>query len=118
MLKEYFLDKVNTSVKELVEQGKLGQMNVNDTFSFQTDIPKNTQFGDFAVNVASLARYARLAPPQIAQLIADNIKPEGFDVNVAAGFINFKLHNSLLNNILLEIVDKKLDYAKNNQVQK
>ena len=117
MLKEYFLDKVNTSVKELVEQGKLGQMGVNDTFSFQTDIPKNTQFGDFAVNVASLARYARLAPPQIAQMIADNIKAEDFDINVVAGFINFKLDNNLLNNILLEIIDKKLDYAKNNQGQ-
>ena len=115
MLKEYFLDKVTTSVKELVEQGKLGQMSVNDVFSFQTDVPKNTQFGDFAVNVASLARYARLAPPVIAQTIADNIKADGFDVNVAAGFINFKLHDSLLNNILVEVLDKKLDYAKNNQ---
>ena len=115
MLKEYFLDKVTASVKELVEQGKLGQMNTEDAFSFQTDVPKNTQFGDFAVNVASLARYTRLAPPVIAQTIADNIKADGFDVNVAAGFINFKLHDSLLNNILVEVLDKKLDYAKNNQ---
>ena len=115
MLKEYFLDKVTASVKELVEQGKLGQMKTEDAFSFQTDVPKNTQFGDFAVNVASLARYARLAPPVIAQTIADNIKADGFDVNVAAGFINFKLHDSLLNNILVEVLDKKLDYAKNNQ---
>ena len=115
MLKEYFLDKVNKSVKELVEQGKLGQMKTEDAFSFQTDVPKNTQFGDFAVNVASLARYARLAPPVIAQTIADNIKADGFDVNVAAGFINFKLHDSILNNILVEVLDKKLNYAKNNQ---
>ncbi len=115
MLKEYFLEKVNNSVKELVDAGKLGQMSANDAFSFQTDVPKNTQFGDFAVNVASLARYARLAPPVIAKTIADNIKTEGFDVNVAAGFINFKLHNNLLNNILVEVLDKKLDYAKNNQ---
>ena len=115
MLKEYFLDKVTASVKELVEQGKLGQMKAEDAFSFQTDVPKNTQFGDFAVNVASLARYARLAPPVIAQTIADNIKTDGFDVNVAAGFINFKLHDSILNNILVEVLDKKLDYAKNNQ---
>ena len=115
MLKEYFLDKVTASVKELVEQGKLGQMKTEDAFSFQADVPKNTQFGDFAVNVASLARYARLAPPVIAQTIADNIKADGFDVNVAAGFINFKLHDSILNNILVEVLDKKLDYAKNNQ---
>ena len=115
MLKEYFLEKVNETVKKLVEQGKLGQMKPEDTFSFQADVPKNTQFGDFAVNVASLARYARLAPPVIAQTIADNIKADGFDVNIAAGFINFKLHDSILNNILVEVLDKKLDYAKNNQ---
>ena len=115
MLKEYFLEKVNETVKKLVEQGKLGQMKPEDTFSFQADVPKNTQFGDFAVNVASLARYARLAPPVIAQTIADNIKTDGFDVNIAAGFINFKLHDSILNNILVEVLDKKLDYAKNNQ---
>ena len=115
MLKEYFLEKVNNSVKELVEAGKLGQMKADDAFSFQTDVPKNVQFGDFAVNVASLARYARLAPPVIAQTIADNIKADGFDINVAAGFINFKLHDNLLNNILVEVLDKKLDYAKNNQ---
>lgn len=115
MLKEYFLEKVNNSVKELVEAGKLGQMKADDAFSFQTDVPKNVQFGDFAVNVASLARYARLVPPVIAQTIADNIKADGFDINVAAGFINFKLHDNLLNNILVEVLDKKLDYAKNNQ---
>ncbi len=115
MLKEYFLEKVNKSVKELVDAGKLGQMKAEDAFSFQTDVPKNTQFGDFAVNVASLARYARLAPPAIAQTIADNIEADGFDINVAAGFINFKLHDSILNNILVEVLDKKLDYAKNNQ---
>ena len=115
MLKEYFLEKVNASVTELVEQGKLGQMKKEDAFSFQADVPKNAQFGDFAVNVASLARYAKMAPPVIAQTIADNIKTEGFDVNIAAGFINFKLHDSLLNNILVEVLDKKLDYAKNNQ---
>ena len=115
MLKEYFLEKVNKSVTELVEAGKLGQMKPEDTFSFQTDVPKNTQFGDFAVNVASLARYARLAPPVIAQTIADNIKADGFDINIAAGFINFKLSNELLNNILVDVIDKKLDYAKNNQ---
>lgn len=115
MLKEYFLNNVITSVNELVEQGKLGQMTKEDKFSFQVDVPKNTQFGDFAVNVSSLARFAKLAPVQIAQTIADNIKKENFDINIAAGFINFKLNNNLLNNILIEVLDKKLDYAKNNQ---
>lgn len=115
MLKEYFLDKVTTCARELAQKGLLGQMSKDDTFSFQVDVPKNAQFGDFAVNVSSLAKYAKLAPAQIAQTIADNIEKTDFDINIAAGFINFKLHNNLLNGILVEILDKKNNYAKNNQ---
>ena len=114
MLKEYFLEKVNNSVKELTQKGLLGSMSQNDEYSFQTDIPKNTQFGDFAVNVSSLARYAKLAPAKIAEIISENITPDGFDINIAAGFINFKLHNNMLNEILSEILEKKEDYARNN----
>src|SRR5699024_2478471 len=77
--------------------------------------PKNTQFGDFAVNVSSLAKFAKLPPVKIAELIAENISKENFDINVTAGFINFKINNIFLNNILSEILSKKLDYAKNNQ---
>ena len=115
MLKEYFLEKVTNSVNELVKKGLLGQMSENDTFAFQTDVPKNPEFGDFAVNVSSLARYAKLPPVKIAEIVAENIEKTNFDVNIAAGFINFKLHNNILNNILVEVIDKNIDYAKNNQ---
>ncbi len=115
MLKDFFLCKVNKSIETLVKQGSLGQMSESDIYELQAEIPKNAQFGDFAVNVSSLARYAKLPPVRIAQLIADNIKKGGFSINIAAGFINFKLDNSMLNDILSEISDKKLDYAKNNQ---
>ena len=73
MLKEYFLEKVTNSVNELVKKGLLGQMSENDTFAFQTDVPKNPEFGDFAVNVSSLARYAKLPPVKIAEIVAENI---------------------------------------------
>ena len=115
MLKEYFLEKVTIAAKQTAKDGKLGQMTGDEEFSFQAEIPKNTQFGDFAVNVSSLARLAKLAPVKIAELIAENIVKENFDINIAAGFINFKLHNNFLNNILVEVLDKKYDYAKNNQ---
>ncbi len=115
MLKEYFLENVKSVINTLVKDSKLGQMSETDNFSLQAEVPKNTQFGDFAVNVSSLARYAKLAPEQIAQIIADNIEKIDFDINVTAGFINFKLHSNMLNSILFDVLDKKLDYAKNNQ---
>ena len=73
MLKEYFLEKVNTSIRDLVKNKSLGQMTEDDEFSLQSEVPKNIQFGDFAVNVSSLARYAKLPPAKIAELISENI---------------------------------------------
>lgn len=114
MLKEYFLEKVNSAINELLKGNKLGAMTAECGFSLQTDVPKNAQFGDFAVNVSSLARYAKLPPVKIAEIIAEKIEKTDFEVNIAAGFINFKLGNNLLNNVLVEIGEKGTDYAKNN----
>ncbi len=115
MLKEYFLDKVTKTVEELAKKNLLGQLKEGGEFSLTAEIPKNTQFGDFAVNVSSLAKFAKLPPVKIAETVAENIQKTDFDVNVAAGFINFKLHPEMLNNIIAEILDKGFDYAKNNQ---
>ena len=93
MLKEYFLDKVIASVKDLAGKQQLGQLAVQDNFALIAEVPKNTQFGDFAVNVSSLAKFAKLPPVKIAELIAENISKENFDINVTAGFINFKINN-------------------------
>lgn len=114
MLREYFLNKVIAAVKELTEKNELGQMSPDDTFSLGSEVPKNPLFGDFAVNVSSLARCAKLPPVKIAEIIANNITKENFDINIAAGFINFKLKSSMFNDILAEILDKKTDYGKNN----
>jgi arginyl-tRNA synthetase len=114
MLKEYFLELVKSSVSKLIETNSLGAMKSSEQYSLQSEIPKNIQFGDFAVNVSSLARFAKLPPVKIAELIANNIDKTNFDINVTAGFINFKLHNNMLNTILTEVLDKKIDYAKNN----
>lgn len=114
MLKEYFLGKVNSAINELLKENKLGAMTTENEFSLQTDVPKNAQFGDFAVNVSSLSRYAKLPPVKIAEIIAERIEKTNFEVNIAAGFINFKLGKKLLNNVLVEIGVKGTDYAKNN----
>lgn len=114
MLKEYFLGKVNSAINELLKENKLGAMTTENEFSLQTDVPKNAQFGDFAVNVSSLSRYAKLPPVKIAEIIAERIEKTNFEVNIAAGFINFKLGKKLLNNVLVEIGEKGTDYAKNN----
>ena len=115
MLKEFFLNKVKSAVEKAIGENKLGGLTSESEINLQVETPKNTEFGDFAVNVSSLARYAKMAPPQIANVIADFIEKNDFDVTVVAGFINFKAGSRLLDNVIKEILAKKGDFAKNNQ---
>lgn len=115
MLREYFLEKVKETIQKLSKENKLGQLSCDDKFELNAEVPKNSAFGDFAVNVSSLARYAKISPVQIAQTIAENIEKENFDVNIASGFINFKLKSPFFNEILDEILTKGTDYGRNNK---
>ena len=113
MKKNFFAQQVSLAIDEAIKAKKLGQLEENN-FKPVCEIPKNTQFGDFAINVSSLARDAKIAPPIIAQNIAQFIKQEGFSVNTVAGFINFKLEEKMLNEIVGEILSKKDLYAASN----
>ena len=113
MKKIFFAQQVSLAIDEAIKAKKLGQLEENN-FKPVCEIPKNTQFGDFAINVSSLARNAKIAPPIIAQNIAEFIKQDGFSVNTVAGFINFKLEEKILNEIVGEILSKKDLYAASN----
>ena len=113
MIKDFFVDIVNTAANEAVLNKKLGQaQSINAKFVCET--PKNPEFGDFAINVSSLARDAKMAPPMIANAIAEYIKSDNFSINVVAGFINFKLEEGFLKKIVEEILTKKENYGKMN----
>ena len=112
MLKDFFLNEVKSAIKKAVDAGKLGQMGVNDEFSLIIEKPKNPDFGDFAVNVSSLARVAKIAPPMIANAIVENLSGENYSTSVVGGFINFKIENSLLANSVAEILAKGENYGR------
>lgn len=112
MLKDFFLNEVKQGIKKAAAAGKLGQMGVDDEFSLMIEKPKNPEFGDFAVNVSSLARSAKIAPPMIANAIVNELSNENYSVSVVGGFINFKIENSLLVNAVAEILAKGENYGK------
>ena len=112
MLKDFFLNEVKNGIKKAAAAGKLGQMGTDAEFSLIVEKPKNPDFGDFAVNVSSLARSAKIAPPMIAQAIVENLTKENYSVTVVGGFINFKIENSLLAEAVAEILEKKENYGK------
>ena len=119
MLKDFFLKEVENSIHEGIKNNKIGQMSEYSSGSLLIEKPKNVEFGDFAVNVSSLARSARIAPPMIAQAIVDGLNPNGrYSVNIVGGFINFKISDSLLADTIEEILNKKENYGKGEDIKK
>ena len=55
MLRDYFLNKVERAIQSAIKENKLGQMTEYQKGSLPVEKPKNPDFGDFAINVSSLA---------------------------------------------------------------
>ena len=112
MLKDFFLNEVKNAINKAIESSKLGSMSAQDEYSLIVEKPKNPDFGDFAVNVSSLARVAKIAPPMIANTIVGLLSEENYSTSVVGGFINFKIENSLLADSVAEILAKGNSYGK------
>lgn len=113
MLKQYILDVTTNAIREAIANNKLNQMKETDEFVLNAETPKNEEFGDMAVNVSSLAKSAKMAPPQIAAAISEFLKLEDCEVSTVAGFINFKFGKSFLNTIVKDILNNKSEYGSN-----
>ena len=113
MLKQYIIDVTTNAIKTAAKAGRLNLLKEDDDFSLNAEIPKNEEFGDIAVNVSALAKFAKMAPSAIAQTVAETINIEDCTISTVAGFINFKLGKSFLNAIVKEIMEQKADYGSN-----
>ena len=117
MIKDYFIEKIENAIEKAIEADKLGSMEEYKKGSLSVERPKNADFGDYAVNVSSLARFARIAPPQIANAIVEFIDKEDNDYSVVAGFINFKAGKTLLSNLVDEIFANPKEFGKPQNVE-
>lgn len=118
MLRDYFLNKVEDAIKKAITDGKLGQMSEYNNGSLPVEKPKNPEFGDLAINVSSLARNAKIAPPMIANAIVEYIDKADCEYSVIGGFINFRAGNSLLIDLLKEIYEKKDNFGRPDNIEK
>ena len=118
MLRDYFLNKIENAIESAIKAGKLGQMTEYVKGSLPVEKPKNPEFGDLAINVSSLARSAKIAPPMIANAIVEFIDREDSDYSVIGGFINFKAGDSLLINLIKEIYTKKSEFGRPDSIEK
>lgn len=117
MIKDYFINNIENAIEKAVKDGKLGAMNEYTNGTLSVERPKNADFGDYAVNVSSLARFAKIAPPQIANAIVEYVEKDDNEYSVIGGFINFKAGKKLLSNLVEEIFKKTNNFGKPENVK-
>lgn len=118
MLKDFFLNEVENAINKAVANNTLGEMKEYQQGTLSVEKPKNTEFGDFAINVSALARFARLSPAQIAQAIITNLQIEDCEITVIGGFINFKVGGTFFKELISEIFEEKENFAKPKKISK
>ena len=117
MIKDHFINNVENAINSAIKDGKLGVMSEYKNGTLVVERPKNQDFGDFAVNVSSLARFAKIAPHMIANVILNYIEKDDNEYTCVGGFINFKAGNKLLSNLVGEIFNKKSEFGKPENVK-
>ncbi len=129
MLKQECLNLVINGINKGIEKGGLGNLTQETVPAFNIEVPKNRDFGDFAINVSCLCRFTKKSPLDTAKSILKNIEPaeendlteketDRFSISLAGGYINFKIKKdalfSSLNAVIEEIVSKDKEYGKSN----
>ena len=112
MIKDYFINNIENAIEKAVNDGKLGAMTEYTNGTLSVERPKNADFGDYAVNVSSLARFAKIAPPQIANTIVEYVEKDDNEYSVIGGFINFKAGCKLLSSLVEEIFKNPKEFGK------
>lgn len=118
MFKDFFLGEIEKAINIAIKNNKLGEMSKYESGTLSVEKPKNADFGDFAINVSSLSRFARLSPTQIAQEIVSELDIKNYEINIIGGFINFKVGNEFLKNLVAEIFEEKENFAKPKEIKK
>lgn len=128
MLKEECLNLIVNGIKTAISKGACGSLTEEDIPSLNVEVPKNRDFGDFAVNISGLCRFTRKSPLETAksivkyidfesQIDSDEKDLEKFTIKIVGGYINFKVKQSSMTNVLgtivEEILSKKYDFGKN-----
>ncbi|MDD3012440.1 MAG: arginine--tRNA ligase [Candidatus Gastranaerophilales bacterium] len=118
MIREKIFEYTIKAINDAIVSGKLGELKTELSTEIKANLSlektRNPEFGDYAVNISPLARNARMAPPKIAEAVIGFIDVDGIETTQIGGFINFRIGKSLLNESIKSIIEKNIDYGRNN----
>ncbi|MGG3448983.1 arginine--tRNA ligase [Domibacillus aminovorans] len=114
-------EKMQTQLKEEIKAAvlKAGLAAENEIPAVILETPKDKAHGDYSTNMAmQLARVAKKAPRQIAEIIQENIdlsKGSIEKIDIAGpGFINFYMNNSYLTDLVPSVLAAGNRYGESN----
>jgi len=95
MIKQHLMRHLREILAEALEAFNLSSVD-EGVSALNIERPRQADHGDYAINVSPLARFAKKAPPVIAQTMAEAFVARGFTCNVMGGFLNFHLQDAQL----------------------
>lgn len=103
-VKEKIVDLLHKELSEHLDKDQLSRL---------IEKPSNSELGDYAFPVFSLAKIFRKAPNAIAEELAAKLDPSGFEkVQVVGAYINFFIEKGAHGNAVIgEILTKGSDYG-------
>lgn len=113
-------DKIKRALVEAAQGAKeAGRLDFESLPDFVLEVPKDKNHGDFATNLAMLlARQAKKAPRQIAEILVQHFNTAGTDVQqvevAGPGFINFKLNKAWLYQVIPTVINAGEDFGRTN----
>lgn len=109
-------EQLRSAIQTAIEAAQAGgELQLGAVPEIGLEVPKDTNHGDFASNIALVtAKLARKAPREVAQIIVSHLPSGGFirEVEVAGpGFINFFLSNDWLFDTIRAIEEQGQAYG-------
>ena len=119
-MRKILAQAVAESLQKASENGNLPKL--PEDLAVSVEQPRNPEHGDFATNIAmTLARVAKMPPRAIAEAIVANIPTESGIIASAEiagpGFINLRLKNDFVHQILPQIRKKNSEYGRSDSGQ-
>ncbi len=102
MIKQHIFTLLQESLKTHAEAFNIPVNNgVADLLNIER--PRQGGFGDYAINVSPLAKFAKMPPPKIAAMVAGTLDQKDLSPTVVGGFINFQISEAVLIRNLIRI---------------